>query len=788
MSTAAVKKPAKKTTAKKTTKKAQKAQKTLVVVESPAKAKTIEKYLGRNFVVRASMGHLRDLPKSQFGIDVENDFEPKYINIRGKGDLIKDLKKEAKGAGKIYLASDPDREGEAIAWHLAYILGIDPEENCRIIFNEITKPAIQAAVKDPQPINLDRVDAQQARRMLDRIVGYKLSPLLWRKIRKGLSAGRVQSVTVKLICDREKEVQNFVSEEYWTIGLKLRKKRSKLFEAELTAVDGKKPELKNRAEAQKVSDDLEKQTFKVEEVKRRERQRKPAAPFNTSSLQQDAARKLGFTSRKTMMLAQQLYEGLALGKKGPVGLITYMRTDSTRISDVALAETRQFLTDTYGTAYVPAKPNIYSAGKNAQDAHEAIRPTSILRTPKEVEPFLSNDQLKLYTLIWQRFAACQMTPAVYDTLSVVLSAGEKYKCRASGSQMKFAGFTAVYVGVEGKKEKDILLPELEAGEVVDLSAVLPEQHFTEPPARYNEASLVKTLEEKEIGRPSTYAPIIETILARGYVVRQDKHFQPTELGFVVVDMLEEYFKNIVDVKFTADLENELDEIAEGKLGKNKLLNEFYHPFEETLEKADEAIGHVELPVEESDVKCDLCGRMMVVKQGRFGKFLACPGFPECRNTKPYLKDTGAKCPKCGGSIVERRTRRGRVFYGCKNYPECDFVTWDAPNTEPCKVCGGLVLKHRFKNGRALNYCYDDKCASRVDHPINKELERLREKAEKAASGVKIEKKTAAKATVKKTAAKKTTAGKTTAKKTAAKKAAAKKTAVKKTAAKKDSKK
>lgn len=788
MSTAAVKKPAKKTTAKKTTKKAQKAQKTLVVVESPAKAKTIEKYLGRNFVVRASMGHLRDLPKSQFGIDVENDFEPKYINIRGKGDLIKDLKKEAKGAGKIYLASDPDREGEAIAWHLAYILGIDPEENCRIIFNEITKPAIQAAVKDPQPINLDRVDAQQARRMLDRIVGYKLSPLLWRKIRKGLSAGRVQSVTVKLICDREKEVQNFVSEEYWTIGLKLRKKRSKLFEAELTAVDGKKPELKNRAEAQKVSDDLEKQTFKVEEVKRRERQRKPAAPFNTSSLQQDAARKLGFTSRKTMMLAQQLYEGLALGKKGPVGLITYMRTDSTRISDVALAETRQFLNDTYGTAYVPAKPNIYSAGKNAQDAHEAIRPTSILRTPKEVEPFLSNDQLKLYTLIWQRFAACQMTPAVYDTLSVVLSAGEKYKCRASGSQMKFAGFTAVYVGVEGKKEKDILLPELEAGEVVDLSAVLPEQHFTEPPARYNEASLVKTLEEKEIGRPSTYAPIIETILARGYVVRQDKHFQPTELGFVVVDMLEEYFKNIVDVKFTADLENELDEIAEGKLGKNKLLNEFYHPFEKTLEKADEAIGHVELPVEESDVKCDLCGRMMVVKQGRFGKFLACPGFPECRNTKPYLKDTGTKCPKCGGSIVERRTRRGRVFYGCKNYPECDFVTWDAPHTEPCKVCGGLVLKHRFKNGRALNYCYDDKCASRVDHPINKELERLREKAEKAASGVKTEKKTAAKATVKKTAAKKTTAGKTTAKKTAAKKAAAKKTAVKKTAAKKDSKK
>ncbi|MCR5559980.1 MAG: type I DNA topoisomerase [Schwartzia sp.] len=776
MTTKTAKKPARKTAAKKESKKA---QKTLVVVESPAKAKTIEKYLGRNFVVRASMGHLRDLPKSQFGIDVENDFEPKYINIRGKGDLIKDLKKEAKGAGKIYLASDPDREGEAIAWHLAYILGIDPEENCRIIFNEITKPAIQAAVKDPQPINLDRVDAQQARRMLDRIVGYKLSPLLWRKIRKGLSAGRVQSVTVKLICDREKEVQNFVSEEYWTIDLKLRKKRSKLFEAELIAIDGKKPELKNRKEAQAVSNDLEKQIFRVDEVKRRERQRKPAAPFNTSSLQQDAARKLGFTSRKTMMLAQQLYEGLALGKKGPVGLITYMRTDSTRISDVALDETRQFLKENYGTAYVPEKPNVYTSGKNAQDAHEAIRPTSILRTPKEVEPFLSNDQLKLYTLIWQRFAACQMTPAVYDTLSVALSAGKKYKCRASGSQMKFAGFTAVYVGVEGKKEKDVLLPELAEGEEVDLSAVLPEQHFTEPPARYNEASLVKTLEEKEIGRPSTYAPIIETILARGYVVRQDKHFQPTELGFVVVDMLEEYFKNIVDVKFTADLENELDEIAEGKMGKNALLKEFYDPFEETLTKADEAIGHVELPVEVSDVKCELCGRMMVVKQGRFGKFLACPGFPECRNTKPYLKDTGAKCPKCGGSIVERRTRRARIFYGCKNYPECDFVTWDAPVAEPCKVCGGLVLKHRFKNGRALNYCFDDSCKSRIDHPINKELERLKEKAEKAASGGKAEKKTAAKTAAKKTAAKKPAAKKTAAKKTAVKKTTAKKT-VKKT--------
>ncbi len=752
---------------------------TLVVVESPAKAKTIEKYLGKNYVVRASMGHLRDLPKSQFGIDVAHDFAPKYINIRGKGDLIKELKKAARNAAHIYLASDPDREGEAIAWHLSYILDIDPEKNCRIIFNEITKPAIQAAVKTPQPINLDRVDAQQARRMLDRIVGYKLSPLLWRKIRKGLSAGRVQSVTVKLICDREKEVRNFVSEEYWTIDLKLRKKRSRLFSAELAAIDGEKPVLPNKGTTQRVADALARETVVVREIKRRERQRKPAPPFNTSSLQQDAARKLGFTSRKTMMLAQQLYEGISLGRKGPAGLITYMRTDSTRISDLALEETRSFVRERFGTAYLPAKANVYAAGKNAQDAHEAIRPTSIQRTPEEAAPFLTDDQLKLYTLIWQRFVACQMTPAVYDTLSVTLTAGPHYQLRSSGSQLKFAGFTAVYDGPEGKKEKDVVLPEMEAGDTLDTVNILPEQHFTEPPPRYNEASLVKTLEEKGIGRPSTYAPIIETILARGYVLRVDKHFQPTELGFVVVELLEEYFKDIVDVKFTANMENELDEIAEGKLSKNRLLQEFYVPFEATLEKADEAIGHVELPVEVSDVKCELCGRMMVVKQGRFGKFLACPGFPDCRNTKPFLKDTGAKCPKCGGSIVERRTRRGRFFYGCRNYPDCDFVTWDQPQAEPCKTCGALVLKHHFKNGRALTYCYNDACETRVDHPINKELERLRRREQKAesetATSATGRKKASAKKTATKTASSQTAAKRTTAK-TAAKKPARKRAA------------
>ena len=758
---------------------------TLVVVESPAKAKTIEKYLGKNYMVRASMGHLRDLPKSQFGIDVEHDFAPKYINIRGKGDLIKELKKAAKNAAHIYLASDPDREGEAIAWHLAYILGIDASRDCRIIFNEITKPAIQEAIKNPQPINLDRVDAQQARRMLDRIVGYKLSPLLWRKVRKGLSAGRVQSVTVKLICDREKEIRDFVSEEYWTISLKLRKKRSRLFEAELTAIDGKKPSLPDKAAATRAAKELAREIVKVSEIKRRERQRKPAPPFNTSSLQQDAARKLGFTSRKTMMLAQQLYEGINLGRKGPAGLITYMRTDSTRISSLALEETRAFVRERFGTAYLPSRANLYAAGKNAQDAHEAIRPTSIARTPEEAAPFLTADQLKLYTLIWQRFVACQMSPAIYDTLSVLLTAGAHYQLRASGSQLKFAGFTAIYDGPEGKKEKDVVLPEMAAGDVLDTMNVLPQQHFTEPPPRYNEASLVKTLEEKGIGRPSTYAPIIETILARGYVIRMDKQFHPTELGFVVVDMLEEYFKNIVDVKFTANMETELDEIADGKLTKNRLLEDFYGPFEKTLEKADEAIGHVEMPVEVSDVPCELCGRMMVVKQGRYGKFLACPGFPECRNTKPILKETGAKCPKCGGSIVERRTRRGRFFYGCRNYPACDFVTWDQPQADPCPKCGALVLKHHFKNGRALTYCYNDSCETRVDHPINRELERLRRRAEKAESGdpATDKAKTAANKT-KKAAGKERTEARTAGKKTAAKKAAAKKTPAKKTAAKK----
>ena len=709
------------------TNKKKSAGKTLVIVESPAKAKTIERYLGKNYIVRASMGHLRDLPKSQFGIDVEDAFTPKYINVRGKGDLIRALKKEAKEADKIYLASDPDREGEAIAWHLSFILGVDPKENCRIVFHEITKPAIAEAIHHPRPINMEQVDAQQARRMLDRIVGYKLSPLLWRKVRKGLSAGRVQSVTVRLICDREKEIEAFHSEEYWTVKAKVKKDKSS-FIAELTHIRGEKASLHSEEETTKVTDDLAAQEFKIKEVKQSERRKKPAAPFTTSSLQQDAARKLGFTSGRTMMIAQQLYEGVVLGRQGATGLITYMRTDSTRLSNLAIEEARGYIGEEYGQDYVPAKPNIYAGGKKAQDAHEAIRPTSILRLPSEVEPYLNRDQQRLYTLIWQRFAACQMTAAVYDTVSAQIEAGD-YQLRAHGSKIKFKGYTVVYAGAESsKKEKDTILPELSAGDMLSLTALDPEQHFTEPPPRYNDASLVKALEDMEIGRPSTYAPIIETIQKRGYVERREKQFRPTELGFIVTDMLGEYFKDIVDAKFTANLEGELDEVAAGSLNKNELLQKFYTPFDETLKKAEEIIGTVDLPEEITDIPCDKCGRMMVVKQGRFGKFLACPGFPECRNAKPLLRDTGVQCPKCGGKIVERKSRRGRAFYGCGRYPDCDYTTWDEPQQETCKVCGSFMQKHRYRTGRTILYCSNEQCESRIGSPIEKELARQKERA------------------------------------------------------------
>jgi DNA topoisomerase-1 len=593
--------------------------KALVVVESPAKAKTIEKFLGKNFVVKASMGHLRDLPKSQFGIDIENDFAPKYINIRGKGDIIRELKGAAKAADSVYLASDMDREGEAIAWHLAHILDIPYNKACRIEFNEITKTAIQKSIKYPRPINAARVDAQQARRLLDRIVGYKLSPLLWRKVRKGLSAGRVQSVAVRLICDREKEIRDFVPEEYWSITAKLREKpRAALFDAQLIAYDGNKIEISNETQAEAIKAELEKAEFTVTAVKRRERRRNPSAPFTTSSLQQDASRKLGFTSRKTMMIAQQLYEGLDIGKSGPVGLITYMRTDSTRIAESAQQEAGKYIKAVYGDAYLPAQPPVYVTKNKAQDAHEAIRPTSFELAPQKLAASLSRDQLRLYTLIWERFIASQMTPAIYDTLTVDIAAGRS-QLRATGSQVKFPGFMTVYTeGKEGEsgKEKDVILPALTEGQTLKLSKIIPKQHFTEPPPRYTEASLVKTLEEKGIGRPSTYAPIIETIVGRGYVVRTDKRFEPTELGFTVVDLLEHYFQEIVDIAFTANMEDKLDEIADGHGSRVKLLREFYEPFAQTLAHAEQEIGTIELPEEVSDVVCENCGRNMVVKHGR----------------------------------------------------------------------------------------------------------------------------------------------------------------------------
>lgn len=743
--TSTTRKPASRTAGKKTAARNKTAGKTLVVVESPAKAKTIEKYLGSKYTVKASMGHLRDLPRSQFGIDVDKDFEPKYINIRGKGDIIKDLKKAADNADKVYLASDPDREGEAIAWHLAHILGINPAENCRIVFNEITKPAIQAAVKAPHPIEMERVDAQQARRLLDRIVGYQLSPLLWRKVKKGLSAGRVQSVTVKLIADREKEIESFVSKEYWSVDLRLRREKSTLFTAALISVEGKRldekrddgwvPAIPDEKTAMKIKAELEKNAdkLKVEEIKRNTVLRKAAPPFNTSSLQQDAARKLGFTSRKTMMIAQQLYEGIRIGS-GHAGLITYMRTDSTRLSAVALNAVRDYIGGNFGDGFLPEKPNFYSTGKNAQDAHEAIRPTDVNNTPEDIEKYLSVDQFKLYRLIWQRFVACQMTPAVYDRLAVNISAGEKYLCRAAGSVRTFPGFMAVYAGIEDKREKDVKLPELKEGDKLTLHEVKPEQHFTEPPPRYNEASLVHLLEKLGIGRPSTYAPTIETVIARGYVVREEKHFRPTELGVLVVNMLEEYFRSIVDVKFTADMEAKLDNIAEGKLHRNDLLKEFYGPFHATIEKADEVIGHVTIEPEKTDVICDLCGRNMVIRQGRFGKFLACPGFPECRNTKPIIVSTGCRCPQCGGDVLEKKSHRGKLFYGCSNYPQCGFTTWDKPLKEPCPKCGGLQLQYRYKNGRAVAYCYNADCESRKDNPVNKELDRVAQRMKKLAAG------------------------------------------------------
>jgi DNA topoisomerase I len=671
----------------------------LVIVESPAKAKTIERYLGKKYKVKASMGHIRDLPKSQMGIDVENNYEPKYITIRGKGPVLKELKTAAKKAKKIYLAADPDREGEAIAWHLAHSLNMDVHSDCRVVFNEITKDAIKESFKHPRPINMDLVDAQQARRFLDRLVGYNISPLLWKKVKKGLSAGRVQSVAVRLIIDREKEIKDFQPEEYWSIDGEFLKGKD-AFSASFYGIGSKKMELTSEDGVKQVLSQLKGNTFQVSSVTKKERKRNPAAPFTTSSLQQEAARKLNFRAKKTMMLAQQLYEGIDLGKEGTVGLITYMRTDSTRISEVAQAEAAEYIEKTYGKEYLSSEKKKEKKKANTQDAHEAIRPTSISKEPASLKEYLSRDQLRLYRLIWERFTASQMSPAVMDTMSVDLVNGEVI-FKASGSKVKFPGFMKVYV--EGTddlvEDNEKMLPDLKEGDECFKKDIDPKQHFTQPPPRYTEARLVKTLEELGIGRPSTFAPTLDTIQKRGYVALDNKRFIPTELGEIITELMLEFFPEILDVEFTAKMEKGLDYVEEGKIKWVQVIDEFYQGFEKQLEKAEEEMQEVEIKDEPAGVDCEQCGSPMVFKMGRYGKFMACSNFPDCRNTKPIVKDIGVKCPKCKeGNIIERKSKKRRIFFGCDRYPECDFISWDKPLARSCPKCENLLVEKKLKKG------------------------------------------------------------------------------------------
>ncbi|MDQ6596948.1 type I DNA topoisomerase [Bacillus salipaludis] len=672
----------------------------LVIVESPAKAKTIERYLGNKYKVKASMGHVRDLPRSQMGVEVEKSFEPKYITIRGKGPVLKELKTAAKKAKKIFLAADPDREGEAIAWHLAHSLDVDIHSDCRVVFNEITKDAIKESFKHPRPINMDLVDAQQARRILDRLVGYNISPLLWKKIKKGLSAGRVQSVSVRLIIDREKEIQAFIPEEYWTIEGEAVKGKSQ-FRAAFHSILGKeKIELHSEEDVQNVLKQMEGNQFTVTAVTKKERKRNPAPPFITSTLQQEAARKLNFRAKKTMMLAQQLYEGIELGKEGTVGLITYMRTDSTRISDVAQGEAAKYIQDEYGEQYLKEEQRKEKKQSGAQDAHEAIRPTSTFRDPNSLKEFLSRDQLRLYKLIWERFLASQMAQAVMDTMSVDLQNGNVI-FRATGSKIKFPGFMKVYV--EGSddqvEERDNMLPDLKVGDEVFQKDIEPKQHFTQPPPRYTEARLVKTLEELGIGRPSTYAPTLDTIQKRGYVALDNKRFIPTELGEIINEAIQEFFPDILDVEFTARMEKGLDYIEDGKIRWVEIIDEFYKDFKVDLEKAEKEMESVEIKDEPAGEDCENCGSPMVFKMGRYGKFMACSNFPDCRNTKPIVKEIGVTCPNCKeGNIIERKSKKKRLFYGCDRFPECDFISWDKPLPRNCPKCETYLVEKKLKKG------------------------------------------------------------------------------------------
>ena len=687
----------------------------LVIVESPAKAKTIGKFLGRGYKVEASQGHVRDMPKSQIGVDVEHGFEPKYITIRGRGEILNRIRKEARSASKIYLATDPDREGEAISWHLANVLGIAEDAPCRIEFHEVTSKAVKAAVKNPRTINMDLVNAQQARRVLDRLIGYKISPLLWRKVKKGLSAGRVQSVATKMICDREEEIDIFVPEEYWTISAPFTIGKAKV-SARFTGFGGDKAELHNQQEAQAVVDACRDATFRVSIIKKGERRKYPAAPFTTSNLQQEASRKLGFTTQKTMQIAQQLYEGVEIAGEGSQGLVTYIRTDSTRIADEALEAVRAMIADNYSAEYLPEKPNIYKTRSSAQDAHEAIRPTDILRRPDAIKASLSRDQFKLYKLIYERFVSSQMTPAVYDTLSVDIDASTGARFHFNAQKLRFAGFTAVYEESQDDAAEEASvnnLPELPEGMVAEAGEITPDQHFTQPPPRYTEASLVRTLEEKGIGRPSTYAPTISTIISRGYVARENKRLIPTELGKIVNDMMCKNFPNIVDIAFTAGMEEELDEVEAGKAEWHGVIADFYGPFEKTLEEADKNIEKVAIEDQVSDVPCEKCGAMMVYKMSRYGKFLACPNFPECRFTMALPKNIGVPCPKCGGELLERISRKGRKFYGCEKYPECDFVSWDRPVADTCPVCGERMVLKSGPKDTLFHVCVNENCRHRV---------------------------------------------------------------------------
>ena len=693
------------TKTKKTTKKKTSSKKYLVIVESPAKASTIGKFLGSNYKIEASMGHIRDLPKSQMGIDIEHDFEPRYITIRGKGELLSKLKREAKAADKVFLATDPDREGEAISWHLLHALKLGEDKDIqRITFNEITKSAVKRSITEAREIDMDLVDAQQARRVLDRMVGYTVSDLLWKKVKKGLSGGRVQSVALRIICDREEEIREFIPEEYWTIGAQLQNEQKKKFEARFYGKEDKKMELPNQTVVQEIVAEIEKSDFVVHEVKKGTRQKKPVAPFTTSTMQQEASKHLNMATQKTMMIAQQLYEGVHVKGEGNVGLVSYIRTDSFRISDEAYHAAVDYITETYGKEYVNQERVEYKSKGKTQDAHEAIRPTNILRTPDSIKESLTKDQYKLYKLIWERFVASQMSPAMYDTLQIKMKAGI-YDFRASGSHLVFRGFLEVYN--KGEEETEVQIPQLTEGEHIKVVQIQPEQHFTQPPARFTDASLIKTLEEIGVGRPSTYAPTLTTIQARHYVTKEAKVLYPTELGEVVNDIMKTYFTDIVDIDFTANMEKRLDEVEMGHEEWKQIIRDFYPGFHEAVENAIEKLAKVEIKDEVTDVICEKCGRNMVIKYGRYGKFLACPGFPECQNAKPFFEEAGVSCPECGAKVLIRKTKKGRTYYGCENNPECGFMSWNKPTGEKCPVCGGYLVEKGKKNPKII--CANEKC-------------------------------------------------------------------------------